>query len=414
MKRVWKLWIVLALCLINPLKLSAKEIEVDPISEAWVLIDAQSERVLEGENIDKIIYPASMTKIMTLLVAVETFTDLDATVTINDEMLSGLAEANASIAGFVSGETVSVRDLFYGILLPSGADACRAVAMMVAGSEAAYVTLMNAKADELGLTHTHFVNTTGLHEENHVSTVREISHLLKTALENPVFAAFFETKEAVTSSTPYHPYGISLVSSTFRYAQEMDYLIGGKTGFTYEAGLCLASAAKQDGMELILVSAGAPAELGYQPIHVQDAKLIYDAAFAAYHSESLIKQGEAVSSLTVKQKFKDNELPFTAPYEITAIIPKDVDVLECENVLMNDSLLPPIKKGDLIQKLTIRYEGEVLAELNFYAEEDIETDLLFQLFTKENCLLMFVAVILISALLIRWQRYKKDNQPTCE
>ena len=99
---------------------------------------------------------------MTLLVAVEQLKDLDEKITITDEMLAGLAEANASVAGFVSGETVSVRDLFYGLMLPSGADACVALAVRIAGSEEAYVELMNERAAELGLTQTHFVNTTGL------------------------------------------------------------------------------------------------------------------------------------------------------------------------------------------------------------------------------------------------------------
>ena len=393
----------LCLCLGQPLTLSATEIN----SQYYVLMDAKTSRVIEGKQENDVIYPASMTKIMTLLVAVENLKDLEEKVTITDEMLSGLAQANASVAGFVSGETVSVRDLFYGVFLPSGADACRALAIRIAGSEAAYVALMNKRAKELGLTQTHFVNTTGLHDDAHVSTVKEIALLLREALYNPIFKMIFETKEAVVEATPQHPSGIYLLSSMFRYADSsMDYLIGGKTGFTYEAGLCLASAAQKDAMDLILVTAKAPAELGYQPIHVQDAKYLYEHAFDTYHQVELLHQGEVLPPLTIKQKFKGNELVFEATESITAILPKSIEREQCAYNYLNTSLTPPLAKGDLLQTLTIECEGEEVASMSFYASEDIEKDFLFKLFTKQNTVMMFIALCVCITIVYRWRKHK--------
>ena len=411
MGKFLKGFISICCCLIftQPLSISADEIA----SQYYVLMDAKTSRVIEGKGEDDLIYPASMTKIMTLLVAVEQLKDLDEKITITDEMLAGLAEANASVAGFVSGETVSVRDLFYGLMLPSGADACVALAVRIAGSEEAYVELMNERAAELGLTQTHFVNTTGLHEDAHVSTVKEIALLLKAALRNPGFKNIFETKEIITETTWAHPEGIYLISSTFRYADpSMDYLIGGKTGFTYEAGLCLASAAEKENMSLILVTAKAPVELGYQPIHIQDAKLIYDKAFDEYHQVVLLSKDEALPALTIKEKFKANEIDLKASETITAILPKTIERESCSYTYLNESLTPPITQGELIQTLTITCQGEAIASLQFTAEENIEKDLLFQLFTKENTALLFVILCAVTAFVYRFlhRRDKINNE----
>lgn len=399
--------LVILLCLMN---LNVMHVEAHEInSQYYVLMDAKTARVIEGKDENEVIYPASMTKIMTLLIAIENLKDLEEEITITDEMLYGLVEANASVAGFVSGETVTVRDLFYGLMLPSGADACKALAIRIAGSEEAYVNLMNQRAKELGLTQTHFVNTTGLHEDEHVSTVKEIALLLRTALQNPVFKGIFETKEIITESTWAHPSGIYLVSSMFRFADEsMDYLIGGKTGFTYEAGLCLASAASKDNMDLILVTAKAPVELSYQAVHVQDAKTIYDEVFSDYHQVTLLSKDEELPTLEIKQKFKENELRLLSPETITAVLPKTVERDHCEYLYQNTVLTPPINKGDVIQELIITCEGEEIATLEFMAEQDIEKDWLFQLFTKENTAIMFVVLCLMIAMLYRL-RHKKET-----
>lgn len=399
--------LVILLCLVN---MNVMHIEAHEInSQYYVLMDAKTARVIEGKDENELIYPASMTKIMTLLIAVENLKDLDEEITITNEMLFGLVEANASVAGFVSGETVKVRDLFYGLMLPSGADACRALAIIIAGSEMAYVDLMNQRAKELGLSQTHFVNTTGLHEDEHVSTVKEIALLLRTALQNPVFKGIFETKEIVTEATWAHPSGIYLISSMFRFADEsMDYLIGGKTGFTYEAGLCLASAATKNNMDLILVTAKAPVELSYQAVHVKDAKIIYDEAFSKYHQVTLLNLDEELATLEIKQKFKENELRLLSPETITAILPNTVERDHCEYRYQNTVLIPPINKGDVIQELIIICEGEEMAKLKFMAEQDIEKDWLFQLFTKENTAIMFVVLCMIVALIYRL-RHKKES-----
>ena len=145
---------------------------------------ARIPEVLAEKGMDEKIYPASMTKVMTLLVAAENLPDLGATFPMTQAIIDPLYLAGASMAGYVNGETVTMRDLLYGAVVPSGAEATEALAQAVAGSEEAFVAMMNEKAAALGLTNTHFMNTSGLHDENHYSTVREIALILQAALEN--------------------------------------------------------------------------------------------------------------------------------------------------------------------------------------------------------------------------------------
>ena len=139
-----------------------------------ILLQADSGEVLAEKDADSTIYPASMTKMMTALLAIEANPDLDTPVTLPEEIFPALQAQNASLAGFQPGETATVRDLLYGAMLPSGAECCEALAREVSGSEEAFAARMNQKAAELGMTATHFCNPTGLHDPEHVSTVRDM------------------------------------------------------------------------------------------------------------------------------------------------------------------------------------------------------------------------------------------------
>lgn len=170
---------------------------------------------LGQESADASIYPASMTKIMTVLLGVENIPDLDAEVTLDPDIFNDLWAENASMVGFAPGETVTVRDILYGSLLPSGAECSVTIAQLVDSGVEAFADRMNNRAAEIGMQHTHFTNPTGLHDPEHVSTVRDIAMLLNTALENPTFREIFTTRSYTTTSTDAHPGGIQLYSRMF-------------------------------------------------------------------------------------------------------------------------------------------------------------------------------------------------------
>ena len=257
-----------------------KELDVSGTnSTAVVLMRAEGGKIIGGLNEKTKIYPASMTKMMTAILAIEKIKDLDEEVTLTGGVFAGLGQLDASQAGFQQGETVTYRDLLYGVLLPSGAECCRAVAFKVSGSENAFVELMNRKAAQLGMKDTHFRDSTGLHDPEHYSTVYDMAILLKYCLRNKTFRKVIETPYYDVGSTNVHPDGIGFWSTLFRNLNDPSVtggkILGGKTGYTDDAGHCLASYAEIEGKEYILVTAAAPAEIGETP-HITDALMIYN------------------------------------------------------------------------------------------------------------------------------------------
>ena len=242
---------------------NTRTLDLELYSSSAVLVDVQSGTVLAEKGMDGKIYPASMTKVMTLLVAAENLPDLDAAFTMTQAIIDPLYLAGASMAGFVNGEMVTMRDLLYGAVVPSGAEATEALAQAVAGSEEAFVAMMNEKAAALGLTNTHFMNTSGLHDENHYSTVREIALILQAALENETCAEILSAENYRASETEQHPDGLAMTNK-FLYRVHHEYALNGaeitaaKTGYTAEAMNCCASAGTTpDGRSVICVTANA-------------------------------------------------------------------------------------------------------------------------------------------------------------
>ncbi|XCP83557.1 D-alanyl-D-alanine carboxypeptidase [Roseburia hominis] len=245
-----------------------------------ILIDADSGEVIAHRNSGDKIYPASMTKIMTAILAIENSDDLGERVTVPPDIFPALYGEGASLAGFEPGEEVTLRELLYGILLPSGAESCVTFAERIAGSEEEFVDLMNEKAKELGMDHTHFRNCTGLHNAKHYSTASDIAVLLRYALKNPDFREAFCSSRYSTGPSLQHPDGFTVYSTMFQKLENAKVtggeILGGKTGYTEEGGLCLASLANVNGREYILVTAKADGNHQTEPFHVLDAVDVYE------------------------------------------------------------------------------------------------------------------------------------------
>ncbi|MFF2175892.1 D-alanyl-D-alanine carboxypeptidase family protein [Lysinibacillus sp. NPDC058147] len=230
--------------------------------------------VLYEKNADDIIYPASLTKIMTAIVAIEMTSDLQKQTIVTPQTISKFTAQNASMAGFKAGDFVTIEDLLYGTLLASGADATGTLTDALAGSEEAFVTLMNNKAHELGMNDTHFVNASGLHDPAHVSSVRDISKLFRYAIKNPTFYQILTSKSYLT----HVPNELTITSSLLtKIPGGEGTILGGKTGYTPEAGLCLASIIEKDGKQYIFVTTNANGQAWTPPFHIEDALTAYDA-----------------------------------------------------------------------------------------------------------------------------------------
>jgi D-alanyl-D-alanine carboxypeptidase (penicillin-binding protein 5/6) len=245
-----------------------------------ILIRLSDNTVLLQKNSREKVYPASLTKMMTVLVAIENLPDLNEKIEFPRAIFDELYKANASMAGFQPGEQVRVIDVLYGAMLPSGAECCIALARRIAGSEKNFVRLMNQKAEELGMENTHFQNSTGLHNKNHYTTAEELAILLTNALENDTFRKIFTTFRYSMPPTNKHSGGITFYSTMYEKLGDQNIIdgeiLGGKTGYTSQAGLCLASLAKVGEQEYILITTGAKGDHNSEQYNITDALSVYN------------------------------------------------------------------------------------------------------------------------------------------
>ena len=227
-----------------------------------ILINASTGEIVANRDSTTRINPASMTKILTVLVAAEQIQDLDEEVTITFEMTDYAYVNDCSVAGFEVDEKVPLKDLFYGTILPSGGEAAMALAIHTAGSQEAFMELMNKKLEELGLADTaHFTNCVGLYDANHYCTTYDMAMILKAALENDFCREVLTSRTYQTSVTEEHEEGLLLSNWFLRRIEDKDCggeVLGAKTGYVNESGSCAASyGVAASGTPYICVTANA-------------------------------------------------------------------------------------------------------------------------------------------------------------
>lgn len=241
------------------------------------ILDRENKDIEYKKNSTTKAYPASLTKIMTTIVAIEHIDNLSSVAPIDVETYMKMVESNASMAGFYGREAVTYRDLLYGTILSSGGEAANSLAINISGSVEEFVKLMNKKAMELGLKNTNFTNVEGLQDEKQYTTAEDMANLLNYCLEDGNFRAIFTKKTFKTTSTLDHPDGLNLTSTVLSkldgVEQEGFEIIGGKSGTTEKAGECWITLGVKNGKEYIVVAMGAP----LKDIHNPDMAQMYDS-----------------------------------------------------------------------------------------------------------------------------------------
>lgn len=239
-----------------------KAVSEEVISSNAIFIDLRKNEILAQRAARQVIDPASMTKILTVLVAAEQIEEknLDDKVTITIDITDYSYSNDCSSVGFAENERVTVQDLFYGTILPSGADAALALATYVAGSQEAFVELMNEKLQKLGLSDTaHFTNCVGLYDEAHRCTVYDMAMIMEAAMDNPLCREVMSAHTYTTSATAEHPDGITISNWFLRRIEDKETgaeIVCGKTGYVVQSGNCAASYGEdQNGNGYICVTA---------------------------------------------------------------------------------------------------------------------------------------------------------------
>ena len=338
---------------LNVFAISYPEINSDTI----LVYDRTDDMILYENNSNTKKSIASLTKIVTTIVSIEMIDDLDENVVITSEIINSV-DPVASKAGLKVGDVVTYRDLLYASILPSGADATNALGILLSGSIDLFVNEMNSLVKKLNLSDTHFVNVTGLDDDDHYSTASDICKLLNYALENDIFKEIYTTKEYTLSN------GLKVYSTLYKYnGSDIDNVLGSKTGYTGNAGYCISTLSSTDGHEIILILLNAEHKNGLY-YNMVDAKNIVDFIDNNYKKQLLLSKNTLITTLPVV-------LSDTKTYDISS----NIDIYKFLSNDYDESLFNykyeginelnyKNKKGESIGKINYYYDGELITYEN--------------------------------------------------
>lgn len=350
-------------------------------AKAAILVEIGSDSVLYEQDADEKLYPASLTKIMTCLLALE-YGDLEDTVTVTESALEGL-HPDGSSADLLAGEQMSLNDLLYCVMLASANDGCNVVAEYVSGSVDAFVELMNARAAEIGCTGTHFANTHGLHDDDHYTTARDLAKITMVALENEVFQTICTTTVYTVPATNLSDartlYTTNyLVSDAMTPAYYWPKASGVKTGYTSQAGRCLITTASGNGMELLSVVCGAKTVVKENgDLEMQSFPLsrkLLEFGLSNFDYATVLSNLDALAQIKVNHSAGADAVVVTPDQTITTILPKDYDesLLEKDITLDDpDGVDAPVAEGDRLGSVTVTYDNNELGSANLVAITDV-------------------------------------------
>ena len=378
MKRLVSIMLMIALLTtwVTPLAFAEENgVQLAENVKSAILIERDTGKILYEKNSKEQLPPASMTKVMTMLLIMEA---LDKGKLSLDEKVRA-SEYAASMGGsqifLEPGEEMTVKEMMLGIAIGSGNDAAVAMAERIAGSEEAFVEMMNKKAKELGLKDTVFKNTTGLPVADHYSTASDMAIMAKELLKYEDITKFTGMYEAYLRENTDNKFWLVNTNKLVRFYPGVDGL---KTGFTKEALYCLTATAEKDKMRVIAVVFGAPTS---KERNAQVTKML-DYAFNQYKTHPLFERNHVMGSVKV-QKGAEKTVEAVTSEPISLLTKKGENIEDIQQTVnINKDLKAPIKKGDPIGKLKIEKNGKTLIESPLLAKENVEEASWWKLFKR--------------------------------
>lgn len=418
----------LALLLLVPMLLSllpvsaAGKDDLDLFCTNAVLVDANHGDILYDMKANERAYPASITKVMTALLVMEAIEYGQLTpatvVTVSQAAVENIPIEYVT-GGFKAGETISVEELLYCMMLESDCDASNILAEAVDGTVEDFVAHMNRKAGELGCQGTHFTNTYGLHDENHYSTAYDISQWMAAALKYDLFRTIIKTDQHKVPATNLSEERFfynknALISNMYYSGYVYDKCIGGKTGTTDDAGRCLVAAA-EDGDELLIsVVLGSgpmtvPGEEQQKQGQFRESKRLLEYGFSNFQRVTITQGDKPVGKVRVTMSRQADEVNVKPQGSITKTLPKsmDLDDIETDVRLFADEVEAPVEAGEVLGVMTLSYNGEEYGKLDLVAVTSVErSELLykkqqfFDFLQSSGVKLALAAVFLLAGVLI--------------
>lgn len=402
-------------------------------AKSALLIDLDSDQVLYDQDADQQRYPASITKIMTALLTLEAVgrgeLDLSTEVTVDAAALTDITD-DSSTANLKAGEVISVKDLLYCLLVSSANEAANILAMTVCGDIPTFVDRMNQRAQELGMTGTHFANPHGLHNPDHYSTAWDIYKMTKQAMTHAAFreivSTSYYTVPATNLSAERNLINTNALLTSGKYpGYTFSGTIGVKTGSTGQAGFCLVAAAQKRGHTLVSVVLGAEnptdSKGNVQRKQFSESKKLLDWGFTNFTSATLLDQDSYLQEVPVRFSSDTTHVVLRPTQEVTALVPGtyDKERLELRLHLDADVASAPIQAGDVLGTVTVIYAGEEYAVVDMAAVTDVSFSPFVAFVSSVNTVLgnIYVRLMLLIALVFviigfvrRFQEHTKEER----
>jgi D-alanyl-D-alanine carboxypeptidase (penicillin-binding protein 5/6) len=349
--------------------------DLTPEAKSAVLMDMDTGTILFEKNSDQKLPPASITKVMSMLLIMEAIVEGK----IKWEDTVRTSERAASMGGsqiFLEvGEEMTVEELMKGIAIASGNDATVAMAEYIAGTEEAFIERMNERAKELGMVNTHFSNTNGLPQENHYTTAFDIAIMSRELLKHEEITRFTSVYEDYLRKDSDRPFWLVNTNRLVKFYAGVDGL---KTGYTQEAKYCLAATAKKGDMRVITVVMGAPKP----KVRNHYTTKMFDYAFSQYETHPIYKKGDLLQEVKVDKGFK-TRLSMVVPHQISVLTKKgESKDSYLPSIYSVPDLQAPILKGDVLGQVKIEKDGNIVAEVDIVATEDVAKASFWQLFKR--------------------------------
>lgn len=380
-------------------------------TECVVLVDAQTGQVLYGKNENGRAYPASTTKIMVALLALENL-ELDETVTATASALSLLPPGHTNM-GLKTGEQLSVRQLLYGLMLPSAGDAANVLGERISGSVDEFVKLMNRRALELGMTSTNFVNASGAHDEHHYTTALDLSILAREVMKNETFREIVKTDLYIIPPTAQYPderrlsNTNHLVSNRRTSKYYYKYATGIKTGFTNAAKLCLVSAAEKDGVSLICVTLGADTTDG-EMMDFVDTRNLFEYGFKNFRKAPIVQKSTIVAQAPIKSAKGAKQVLLEAASDISRLYGIETEPGKIEHTdTIEPNIKAPVKKGQKLGTSEYFVDSVSVGTVDLIADKDYAYDPVKNVLNTVISILPFLYIpfLLFFAVLIVMRQY---------
>lgn len=369
------LLVLIAVVLLLPMKfINAEELNLATNAKSAILIEASTGEIIFEKNSHERLVPASMTKMMSMLLIIES---IEKGIISWDEMVT-VSENASSMGGsqilLETNEKMSVSDLFKGIAVASGNDAVVAMAEKIAGTEDAFVNMMNNRAKELGLKDTNFKNPHGLDTANHYSSAYDMAMIAKELVKHEEVFKYTSIYEDYLRQNTDKEIWLVNTNKLVRFYDGVDGL---KTGYTAGAGYCLTATAKKNGMRIIAVAMGEPDS------KTRNAEItsMLDYAFAQYEIETVLST-ESVLGKRKVEKGKDEYVTIVPTKNINLLYKKTDDRKNVTYDVKIDSLKAPIKKGDIVGKVEIKDGNNILNTIDVTVNNDVKKANVFELYLR--------------------------------